>query len=73
MAKTRPFARHGKHVAGITAVDRYTGADLFQRTGCRFFRRTSLFLASKAYYDRVGETEFARHPNGIGPCKLPAG
>jgi peptide/nickel transport system substrate-binding protein len=39
MAKTRPFARHGKHVAGITAVDRYTVRIDFKRTGCRFFRR----------------------------------
>ncbi len=70
MAKTRPFARHGKHVAKITAVDRYTVRLDFKEPDVNFFDGTSLFPASKAYYDRVGEKEFARHPNGIGPYQF---
>ncbi|HEX4111324.1 MAG TPA: ABC transporter substrate-binding protein [Stellaceae bacterium] len=67
MAKTRPFARHGKHVGKIAAVDRYTVRLDFNEPDVNFFDGTSLFPASKAYYDRVGEKEFASHPNGIGP------
>lgn len=67
MAKTRPFARHGKHVKKITAVDKYTVRLDFAEPDVNFFDGTSLFPASKAYYDRVGEKEFATHPNGIGP------
>jgi peptide/nickel transport system substrate-binding protein len=67
MAKTRPFARHGKHVGKISAVDRYTVRLDFNEPDVNFFDGTSLFPASKAYYDRVGEKEFASHPNGIGP------
>jgi peptide/nickel transport system substrate-binding protein len=72
MAKTRPFARHGKHVAKIAAVDRYTVRLDFKEPDVNFFDGTSLFPASKAYYDRVGEKEFARHPNGIGPYEFVA-
>lgn len=70
MAKTRPFARHGKHVATIMAVDRYTVRIDFREADVDFFDGTSLFPASKAFYDRVGEKEFARHPNGIGPYEF---
>jgi peptide/nickel transport system substrate-binding protein len=70
MAKTRPFARHGKHVAKITAVDRYRVRIDFKEADVDFFDGTSLFPASRAYYGRVGEKEFARHPNGIGPYEL---
>ncbi len=72
MAKTRPFARHGKHVGKITAVDRYTVRLDFNEPDVNFFDGTSLFPASKAWYDRVGEREFAAHPNGIGPYEFVA-
>ncbi len=70
MEKTRPFARHGKYVDHIVAVDRYTVRLDFKEPDVNFFDGTSLFPASKAYYDRVGEKEFASHPNGIGPYEF---
>jgi peptide/nickel transport system substrate-binding protein len=72
MAKTRPFARHGKYVDKIYAADRYTVHIDFKEPDVNFFDGTSLFPASKAYYDRVGEKEFASHPNGIGPYEFVA-
>ena len=72
MEKTRPFARHGKYVEHITAVDKYTVKLDFKEADVNFFDGTSLFPASKAYYDRVGEKEFATHPNGIGPYEFVA-
>ena len=54
----------------ITAVDKYTVRLDFAEPDVNFFDGTSLFPASKAYYDRVGEKEFATHPNGIGPYEF---
>jgi len=67
MAKTPPFMRHGKFVDKIEAVDPYTVRVTFKKPDVTYFEGVSLFPASKAYFDRVGEKVFAEHPNGIGP------
>jgi peptide/nickel transport system substrate-binding protein len=67
---TAPDMRHFKFVDQVVAVDRYTVRITFKSPDVTFFDGVSLFPASKAYFDRVGEKYFEEHPNGIGPYKF---
>ena len=70
MAKTPSFIRHGRLVDHIEALDKYTARIVFKQPDVTYFEGVSLFPASKAYHDRVGEQEFVAHPVGIGPYEF---
>ncbi len=62
--------RHTRFIDKVEAVDRYTVRFDFNAPDVNFFDGAEWFLASKAYYDRVGETAFVEHPSGIGPYRV---
>jgi len=72
MTNTPSFKRHGRLVAKIEVLDRYSVRFLFRQPDVTFFEGGQIFLGSKAYHDRVGEKQFMTHPSGIGPYKITA-
>ena len=62
--------RHTRYIDKVEALDRYTVRFDFNAPDVNFFDGAEWFLASKAYYDRVGETAFVEHPSGIGPYRV---
>ena len=69
-AKTPSFMRHARLADKIEAVDRYTVRITYKQPDVTLFEGTSLFLADKAYFDKVGEKEAMQHPSGLGPYKI---
>lgn len=70
MANTPSFKRKGRLVDTIDVVDKYTVRFNMKQADVTFFDGDQIFLASKAYFDRVGEKEFMTHPSGIGPYRI---
>jgi peptide/nickel transport system substrate-binding protein len=61
------FARYVKK---IEAVDPYTVKFTLSQPDAEFLEVPALIIASKRYYDRVGEKEFTKHPVGTGPYRI---
>jgi peptide/nickel transport system substrate-binding protein len=70
LANTPSFRRKARLVAKIDVVDKYTVRFTMKQPDVTFFDGDQIFLASKAYYDRVGEKQFMTQPSGIGPYRL---
>lgn len=51
-------------------VDDKTFRFVFKRPDVTFLPPRTLVVVSKAYFDRVGEDEFVKKPNGTGPYKF---
>ncbi len=63
----RGFARFIDH---MEAPDDYTVVVKMKQVDAQFLALPALVIASKTYFDRVGEAEFAKHPVGTGPYKI---
>jgi peptide/nickel transport system substrate-binding protein len=61
------FMRFVDHMA---APDDYTVQVVFKQIDAQYLAVPAMIVASKTYYDRVGEAEFAKHPVGTGPYKI---
>jgi peptide/nickel transport system substrate-binding protein len=59
-----------KFITKVEAVDPYTVKFSFKQPDAMFLQVPALIVASKSYFDRVGEKEFAKHPVGTGPYKI---
>ena len=59
--------RHFRFIDHVRAVDDETVEVSFKAPDVAFLPWNGVFIASKAYYDRVGEEAFVRHPVGTGP------
>jgi peptide/nickel transport system substrate-binding protein len=54
----------------MEAPDDYTVKVAFKQVDAQFLAVPAMIVASKSYYDRVGEDEFKNHPVGTGPYKI---
>ncbi len=54
----------------VEIIDDYNIRIYFKVPDCTFTLALGIPVASKAYYDRVGEEEFVKHPVGTGPYKI---
>jgi peptide/nickel transport system substrate-binding protein len=70
LKKGRFYVVFARNIEKVEAVDDYTVKFTFKQPDAQFIPVHPLPIASKAYYDRVGETEFAKHPVGTGPYKI---
>lgn len=61
------FVRFVDHMA---APDLYTVQVYFKQVDALYLEVPAMIVASKGYYERVGEAEFAKHPVGTGPYKI---
>lgn len=61
------FVRFVDHMA---APDPYTVQVYFKQVDALYLEVPAMIVASKGYYERVGEAEFAKHPVGTGPYKI---
>jgi len=61
------FMRFVDHLA---APDPYTVEVHFKQVDAQYQAVPAMVVASKSYYDRVGEAEFVKHPVGTGPYKI---
>jgi peptide/nickel transport system substrate-binding protein len=59
-----------RFVKNIEATDDYTVNIHFKQIDALFYAVPAMVIASKTYYDRVGEKEFTTHPVGTGPYKI---
>jgi peptide/nickel transport system substrate-binding protein len=70
LKKGRFYPVFTKFIDKVEAVDDYTVKFTFKQPDAQYLPVHPLPIASKTYYDRVGETEFAKHPVGTGPYKI---
>jgi peptide/nickel transport system substrate-binding protein len=69
--KKAPFYKgFARYIKTVIAVDPYTVKFVFTQPDAQFLPVHALVIASKAYYDRVGDKEFALHPVGTGPYRI---
>jgi peptide/nickel transport system substrate-binding protein len=54
----------------VEIVDDYNIRFYFSKPDSSFIPGLGIPVSSKAYYDRVGEEEFVKHPVGTGPYKI---
>ncbi|MGH7075922.1 MAG: ABC transporter substrate-binding protein [Stellaceae bacterium] len=66
----RFFVGISRYVKSVEATDDYTVKFTFKQPDAEFLPIHPLMIVSKAYYDRVGEAEFEKHPVGTGPYKI---
>jgi peptide/nickel transport system substrate-binding protein len=66
----RFFVGISRYIDRVEAVDDHTVKFIFKQPDAEFLPIHPLLITSKAYYDRVGEAEFAKHPVGTGPYKV---
>jgi len=59
-----------RYIDRVEAIDDDTVKFTFKQPDAEFLAIHPLLIASKAYYDRVGEAEFSKHPAGTGPYKI---
>ncbi len=70
LEKAPQYARRARDLESIEAVDDMTVRFNFHKPDAGMLPSRSLSIASKAYFDRVGEEEFMRHPVGTGPYEF---
>jgi peptide/nickel transport system substrate-binding protein len=68
-AKSPQYKNWMRRVESVTAVDDETVRFVFSSPDSTFFTRVGP-IASKAYFDRVGEAEFTTHPMGTGAYRF---
>jgi peptide/nickel transport system substrate-binding protein len=61
-----------RFVKGMDAPDDYTVKVHFKQIDAQYMAVPAMIIASKSYYDRVGEAAFTKHPVGTGPYKIVA-
>ncbi len=66
----RFFVGIARYIERVEAVDDHTVKFTFKQPDAEFLLIHPLLITSKAYYDRVGEAEFAKHSVGTGPYKI---
>jgi peptide/nickel transport system substrate-binding protein len=66
----RFFVGIARYIDHVEAVDDHTVKFIFKQPDAEFLAIHPLLIESKAYYDRVGEAEFVKHPVGTGPYKI---
>jgi peptide/nickel transport system substrate-binding protein len=66
----RFFVGIARYIKSVEAVDPHTVKFIFNQPDAEFLAIHPLLITSKAYYDRVGKAEFAKHPVGTGPYKV---
>jgi peptide/nickel transport system substrate-binding protein len=59
-----------RYIDRVEAIDDFTVKFTFKQPDAEFLAIHPLLIVSKAYYDRVGEAEFTKHPAGTGPYKI---
>ena len=69
-ANSPMYRRDTKLVDKVEALDRYTVRFTFNTPYFGFFNSAIVNLVSKAYFEREGEANAVKHPNGIGPYKF---
>ncbi len=70
MEKNPQYARRGRLLDKVESPDNETVRFLFKQFDASFLTGRSLFIVSKAYFDRVGEKDFVDKPVGTGPYKF---
>jgi peptide/nickel transport system substrate-binding protein len=69
--KSNPTHRRAmRNLDRFELVDDYTCRFIFKKPDVLFIPTRPLHIASKSYYDRVGEDEFLQKPVGTGPYKF---
>jgi peptide/nickel transport system substrate-binding protein len=69
--KKAPFyGGFSRFIDKVEAVDDYTVKFTFKQPDAQFLPVHPMIVASKSYFDRVGEAEFVKHPVGTGPYKI---
>lgn len=66
----RFFVGIARYIDRVEAVDDHTVKFTFKQPDAEFLPIHPLLITSKAYFDRVGEAEFAKHPVGTGAYKV---
>lgn len=64
------YARRAMNIASVEALDPLTVKVTFSTPDAGFLPARGFAVVSKAYFDRVGEEEFVRHPVGTGPYEF---
>lgn len=70
LKKTWFYSGFARFIDHMEAPDDYTVTVIMKQVDAQFLAIPALIIASKTYYDRVGEKEFAAHPVGTGPYKI---
>lgn len=70
MKKTWFYPGFARFIDHMEAPDDYTVVVKMKQVDAQFLALPALIIASKTYYDRVGEKEFAARPAGTGPYKI---
>jgi peptide/nickel transport system substrate-binding protein len=70
LKKGRFYGIFTRSLSKVEAVDDYTVKFTFKVPDAQYLPVHPLPIASKTYYDRVGEAEFSKHPVGTGPYKI---
>jgi len=66
----RFFVGTARYIDHLEAVDDHTVKFFFKQPYAAFLAIHPMLVTSKAYFDRVGEAEFMKHPVGTGPYKI---
>lgn len=64
------YARRAMNIASVEALDDLTVKVTFSTPDAGFLPARGFSVVSKAYFDRVGEEQFVRHPVGTGPYEF---
>jgi len=70
LKKGRFYGVFTRSLSKVEAVDDFTVKFTFKVPDAQYLPVHPLPIASKTYYDRVGEAEFSKHPVGTGPYKI---
>jgi peptide/nickel transport system substrate-binding protein len=70
--KTATYKRYMRNFERLEVIDDYHVKFIFKKPDVLFIPTRIAYVASKAYYDRVGEEEFVKNPVGTGPYKFVA-
>ncbi|WP_370206316.1 ABC transporter substrate-binding protein [Pararhodobacter marinus] len=62
--------RRARNLDRIEVIDRYTVRFVFNTPDAGMLPARGYSIASRAYFERVGEEEFVRHPVGTGPYEF---
>jgi peptide/nickel transport system substrate-binding protein len=70
MKKAFFYPGFARFIDKVEATDDYTVKFTFKQPDAVYLPVHPMLIASKTYFDRVGEAEFAKHPVGTGPYKI---
>jgi peptide/nickel transport system substrate-binding protein len=68
--KTATYKRYMRLFDRLEVIDDYHVKFIFKTPDVLFIPQRVCHVASKAYYDRVGEEQFVKNPVGTGPYKF---